>query len=162
MTISVQGFGMYDEGTADAGTPGVFEANTRVPSNFTDLTGTTASPATAWTAGQYVVLGDSSHAFWNGTAWVVGDNVAPTFTAQTPTATGTVGVAYGPYTFTATGDPTITFSVTSGALPGGLALSSAGVLSGTPIAPTGPFVFKVTATNGAGATQTANKTITIS
>ena len=29
-----------------------------------------ASPGTAWTTGQYVVLGDGSRAHWSGTAWV--------------------------------------------------------------------------------------------
>lgn len=73
MTMSVQGFGMYDEGTATAGAPGTFAAGTRVPSNFVDLTGTTASPATAWTTGQHVILADTTHAYWNGSAWVVGN-----------------------------------------------------------------------------------------
>lgn len=68
--VVVQGFGMYDETTATAGTPGTFAD--RAPANFTDLQGTTASPATAWTTGQRVVLGDTTLAYWNGTAWVVG------------------------------------------------------------------------------------------
>lgn len=32
----------------------------------------TATPSTAWTTGQYVVLGDDSYAHWNGTTWVAG------------------------------------------------------------------------------------------
>jgi hypothetical protein len=32
----------------------------------------TASPATAWTTGQYVVLGDGSFAHWGGAAWTSG------------------------------------------------------------------------------------------
>jgi hypothetical protein len=39
------------------------------------MTGVTASPATTWTAGQHVVLGDGTRAYWNGTAWTAG--VAP-------------------------------------------------------------------------------------
>lgn len=42
------------------------------PANFAALSGVTASPATNWTAGQFIVLGDGSRAYWNGTAWVVG------------------------------------------------------------------------------------------
>jgi hypothetical protein len=42
------------------------------PANFAALTGVTASPATAWTSGQYVLLGDGSRANWSGTAWAVG------------------------------------------------------------------------------------------
>ena len=57
--------------TATAGTPGTFSGST--PADFAGMTGVIASPTTAWTTGQYVVLGDASHAYWNGTAWTVGD-----------------------------------------------------------------------------------------
>ena len=36
---------------------------------------TLANPDTVWDTGSYVVLGDKSTAYWNGTAWVEG--VAP-------------------------------------------------------------------------------------
>lgn len=60
---------------ATAGTPGVWTPVDSYPA--ADLAALiagsiTASPATAWTAGQYVVLGDGSHAHWSGTAWVAG------------------------------------------------------------------------------------------
>jgi hypothetical protein len=45
------------------------------PLNFADLSDAspiTATPATAWTTGQYIQLADGSKAHWNGTAWVVG------------------------------------------------------------------------------------------
>jgi hypothetical protein len=42
------------------------------PANFAALTGVTASPATNWTTGQFIQLGDGSKANWNGTTWVVG------------------------------------------------------------------------------------------
>jgi hypothetical protein len=42
------------------------------PANFAALSGVTASPATAWTSGQYILLGDGSKANWSGTAWAVG------------------------------------------------------------------------------------------
>lgn len=32
----------------------------------------TASPATAWTTGQYVIVGDGTHVHWSGTAWATG------------------------------------------------------------------------------------------
>jgi len=58
---------------ATAGTPGTWTpSGSTVPANFAALSGCTASPTTAWTAGQYVVLGDTTQAHWNGTAWVVG------------------------------------------------------------------------------------------
>ncbi len=58
--------------------------------------------------------------------------VAPVLTAASPPATANVGTAYGPYTFTATGQPAPTFALASGALPPGLTLAANGVLSGTP------------------------------
>jgi len=62
---------------------------------------------------------------------------------------GTVGVSYS-QTFTATGgDTAYTYTVTSGSLPGGLALQSDGTLTGLPTA-AGTFNFTVTATYGFG------------
>jgi hypothetical protein len=56
--------------------PGTFTPpGAMAPPNLAAMSGVTASPATAWTTGQYVVLGDGSQAHWNGTAWVAG--VAP-------------------------------------------------------------------------------------
>jgi Putative Ig domain/Calx-beta domain len=79
---------------------------------------------------------------------VTDPNVAPTFTASTPVLTATVGSVYSPYTFAASGVPAVmTFSVANGALPTGLTLSSAGVLSGSP-AVAGSFTFTVKASNG--------------
>jgi hypothetical protein len=61
---------------ADAGAPGSFTpAGATVPANLAAMTGIVANPATAWTTGQHVVLGDASQAHWNATAWVAG--VAP-------------------------------------------------------------------------------------
>lgn len=55
---------------ATAGTPGSFDGDT--PADLAAMAGITANPATAWTTGQYVVLGDASNAYWNGTDWVAG------------------------------------------------------------------------------------------
>lgn len=58
---------------ATAGTPGSFTpANSDTPNALSLMTGVTASPATAWTTGQYVVLGDGSFANWTGSAWAAG------------------------------------------------------------------------------------------
>jgi hypothetical protein len=60
--------------TTIAGTPGHFTpAGATAPANLAAMTGLTASPATAWTTGQHVVLGDGSHAYWNASAWTAGD-----------------------------------------------------------------------------------------
>jgi hypothetical protein len=58
---------------ASAGTPGSFTpSGSTAPANLAGMSGITASPTSAWTTGQYVVLGDSSDAYWNGTAWTTG------------------------------------------------------------------------------------------
>lgn len=58
---------------AVAGTPGSYTpAGAAAPANLAALASVTAVPATAWTTGQYVVLGDASEAHWSSTAWVVG------------------------------------------------------------------------------------------
>jgi hypothetical protein len=58
---------------ATAGTPGTFTpSGSYTPYALADLTGVTASPGTAWTTGQRVVLGNGTNAYWNGTAWVAG------------------------------------------------------------------------------------------
>src|SRR6185295_6899603 len=62
------------------------------------------------------------------------------------------------WTFTAnTGAPPYAFTVSAGALPGGLSLNGAtGVLAGTPTTTAGsPFGFTIRATNGSGFTQQA-------
>ena len=86
---------------------------------------------------------------------------APTFTASTPPTTGTAAAAYSSYTFTASGSTPMAFTVLSGSLPTGLALSSAGVLSGTPTV-AGTYTFVVKAANGTSPdATTASITITI-
>jgi outer membrane protein OmpA-like peptidoglycan-associated protein len=85
---------------------------------------------------------------------------APMLVASTPTMFAVPGAAYS-YTFTATGAPAPTFTVASGTLPAGLALSSAGVLSGTPTTE-GTSTFTVTASNSQGSATSAPVSITVS
>ncbi|MBB5032490.1 MBG domain-containing protein [Prosthecobacter vanneervenii] len=85
-------------------------------------------------------------------------NQAPSITSAAPSANGAVGSAYS-FTYTATGYPVPTFSVTSGALPAGLTLSSAGVISGT-CSTAGTYSGVVTATNSNG-TTTQSFSITV-
>jgi hypothetical protein len=42
------------------------------PANLAAMADVIATPTSAWTTGQHVVLGDASKAYWNGTAWVAG------------------------------------------------------------------------------------------
>ncbi|MCL2106638.1 MAG: Ig domain-containing protein [Oscillospiraceae bacterium] len=71
----------------------------------------------------------------------------------------TAGVFYS-QTLTAAGSKPMTWAVTSGSLPDGLSLSTAGVISGTPTTPGGPYSFTVEATNAGGsATESFNMTV---
>jgi hypothetical protein len=84
---------------------------------------------------------------------------APAFTSAAP-AGGTSGTAYT-HTFTASGSPAPTFTVTSGSLPPGLnPLAAGGALTGTPTTP-GTYMFTVTANNGVMPNATQNASIII-
>ncbi len=84
---------------------------------------------------------------------------APSITSG-DSATFTVGSA-GTFTVTATGYPTPTFTQT-GSLPGGVTLSSAGVLSGTPIVGSdGSYPIAIEATNGTSPDATQSFTLTV-
>ena len=81
-------------------------------------------------------------------------------TTTTPLAGGAVGKA-STLTFAATGGvAAYTWNVISGSLPGGLSLSSAGVLSGTPGA-AGTSTFTVQVTDSGGLTATSSCSLTI-
>ena len=57
------------------GTPGSFTpGGSTAPANLTALQGMGAlGESTVWSSGQYVLLGDSSHAHWDGDSWVTGN-----------------------------------------------------------------------------------------
>lgn len=61
-----------DATTATAGSPGTW--NGVRPYDLAELQAdaVTADPATDWTTGQHVILGDGSYANWTGTAWAAG------------------------------------------------------------------------------------------
>jgi chitinase len=76
-------------------------------------------------------------------------NVAPSITTPPSLPAANAGQSYS-YSLTATGAPPITWTLTGGALPVGLALSSSsGVISGTPSS-VGTSIFTVQASNPAG------------
>jgi hypothetical protein len=73
--MSVPGFSNNGPAStgATAGAPGAWTpANSDPPNKFQSMDTITASPATAWTVGQYVTLGDGSLAHWAGAAWASG------------------------------------------------------------------------------------------
>jgi hypothetical protein len=58
---------------ATAGAPGYYTpSGATTPANLAALTGLTATPATAWTTGQYVVTADLLAANWTSSAWAAG------------------------------------------------------------------------------------------
>ncbi len=88
--------------------------------------------------------------------------VCPTFT-MTPTgplAGGTAGAAYSTALTQSGALGTPSYTITGGALPPGLTLSSAGTISGTPTA-TGTYNFTATVTDPSGCSGSTNYSITI-
>jgi large repetitive protein len=87
---------------------------------------------------------------------------APTITVLPATLTAaTFGSAYNQTLTTGGGTGSYTYSVTAGALPAGLTLSSTGVISGTPTT-SGSFSFTVTAKDGDGFTGSKAYSLTVS
>jgi hypothetical protein len=75
--------------------------------------------------------------------------------------TGEVGVGYAPVTLAAAGGaPPLRWSISVGALPGGLSASSGGSVSGTPTA-AGTFSFTVRVDDSAGHSATVNRSIAV-
>jgi hypothetical protein len=104
------------------------------PTNYpaTDIYGTTRPQGSAPDAGAFEISAGGT---------------VPTITTTSPLTAGTVGSAYS-ITFAATGDTPITWTATG--VPGGLSLSSGGVLSGTPTT-AATSTISATATNATGA-----------
>ncbi len=89
-----------------------------------------------------------------------GGRLPPTVTVSDPgTQNATVGTAIAPLTLTATGG-TSPYAWSATGLPAGLAISEAGVVSGTPTA-TGASTVTVTATDSTGASGSATFTFQV-
>jgi uncharacterized delta-60 repeat protein len=88
-------------------------------------------------------------------------NQAPTPSDSVIVSTGTSGTPYSDQ-LAATGFPTPTYAVTSGALPTGVTLdANTGAIAGTPTVG-GAFAFTITASNGIGSAHSfGSKTITV-
>jgi hypothetical protein len=88
---------------------------------------------------------------------------ALSITTASPLAAGTVGTAYAPVTLNATGGtPPFAWTVAAGsALPAGLTLSTAGIISGVPTA-AGTVSTNITVTDAASGTATKAFSITVS
>jgi MBG domain/Bacterial Ig-like domain (group 3)/Putative Ig domain len=88
-------------------------------------------------------------------------SISITLPASTTLTAGTVGASYGPVTFQATGGTTpYHYTISGGALPAGMSLSSAGLLTGTPTA-SGAFSFTVLATDAESVTGSQTYSLTV-
>jgi alpha-tubulin suppressor-like RCC1 family protein len=85
---------------------------------------------------------------------------APPTISPSVLPTAVVGTPYS-FTFTTTDGRAGTWSLLTGAAPEGLALSTAGVLSGTPTAKAGDYVVGIRFTDTAGRSATASPTLAI-
>ena len=127
------------DGTAAvvSGTPTVATTNDTFTVQVTDSNGITASKQFTMTiAGSLTIV------------------TAPTL------PNGAIGSAYSQTLTAAGGTPAYTWSITSGGLPGGMALSASGAISGTPTA-SGSFSFTVQVKDSANATATKTFTLAV-
>ena len=88
-------------------------------------------------------------------------SISFTLPASTTLTAATVGVAYGPVIFQATGGTSpYQYTISAGALPAGMSLSSAGSLTGTPTA-SGAFSITVLATDADSVTGSQTYSLTV-
>ncbi|GAB3791141.1 putative Ig domain-containing protein [Dyella agri] len=162
--------------TASGGTPAYTYAVTSgsLPSGVT-LSSSGVLSGTPTVYGSYPVTITATDSSTGTGPYTGSNNYTLTINAAAPTVTtasvpnGTVGIYYSKTITASGGNPPYAFSLSSGTLPSGLTISSAGVLSGVPTAG-GPYTFVVKVTDAASnaATQTytnvtmAAPTITLS
>ena len=124
-------------------------------------TGVTYSAPASVTAASTDTLTATSAFDGTKTATLTINLVPPPSITTASLPAGTVGTAYTTTNLAATGGVSpYTWSVTAGALPGGLTLSSAGAISGTPTA-FGTFNFTVQVKDASNFTATANLSIKV-
>lgn len=122
-----------------------------------DITGTPTTP------GSYGFNITSTDAYGCSTVTAYVINIGcPTITlAPASLPAGNSSVPYNQSMSSSGGLAPYNYSVTSGALPGGLTLTTGGVLSGTPNT-LGTFIFDITTTDANGCSQVTSYSITIS
>ena len=124
----------------------------------------TGTPTTAGTASITVTVTDSCSPTPQASSRIFSLTINPApvplqiTTSSTPG--GTEGAAYSVQLNATGGTTPYTWSISSGALPSGLTLSAAGLISGTPTT-TGTFIFTALVTDAVAATASQQYTITI-
>ena len=116
----------------------------------------TVDPATGNLYAWATPTSGSDAEIWQGN---IGGAAGPVITSSSPIYPGTQSAEYS-FSFAATGISPINWTVTTGALPSGLTLSSSGVLSGTPTT-AGTSMFSVQATNSMGVSTPQLYSLTI-
>jgi hypothetical protein len=152
---------------SDGGSPITSYTATSSPGGFTASGSGTTLTVTGLTNGTaYFFTVRANNANGSGAASAQSNTVVPfmptppSITSATPPG-GVIGATYS-HTVTATGAPAPTFSVTSGALPGGLSLNAmSGAITGTPNAG-GTFTGIISASNGVDPAATQMFSITVS
>jgi hypothetical protein len=139
---------------------GALPPGVHLTTTFTGLTSTGVLAGHPTQSGSFPIVITASNGIGTPTTqnFTLKVNAPPAITSPN-SDTFTQGAA-GTFTVTATGFPAPTFSEV-GSLPGGVTLSSAGVLAGTPTA-TGSFPITITAQNGVSPNATQAFTLTVS
>ncbi len=119
------------------------------------------TPLTAGTTNFTVRLTDSGGASVTKPLSIVAANPAALSVVTPSLPDGLAGAAYSATLSAVSGSGSYTWSLASGALPAGLSLSSAGVISGTPSA-SGSSTFTVRVTDASSATATRTFTLSVS
>jgi hypothetical protein len=137
-----------------------FSTSSTLPTGITLSSGGLLSGSTTQTGSFPITVKATDSNGCMGTASYTLTIGCPAITVTPPaTSTGAAGISFS-QTFTQTGGTAGTTFSTASMLPTGLALSSTGVLSGTP-AQIGAFPITVTATSSGGCTGSANYVLTI-
>ncbi len=147
VTWSVSGPGSLSNATNSA--PAVNTVNT--------VTYTAAAPTSATTA---TVTATSVAAPSLSVSFTINLEAALVFSTSSSLPNATLNAAYSTTLVATGGVAPITYAVTSGSLPTGVALSSAGVLSGTPTV-VGSFSFTVRVADSSGLTATKSFSLSV-
>ncbi len=112
-------------------------------------------------AGTYTFTAEVTDSLKHTAAELMSLTIAPALSITTTALPGgAVGAAYSQAVMATGGTAPYTWTISSGTLPGGLSLSAAGAITGTPTA-AGTLTFTVKVTDSVGATSTKSLSITI-